>query len=318
MIEFLKVFLYKLRFLVAGVFIFICLLFLTLLSSVLINQTVHAQAADSGGNESDAATEDSPNVITRGMFRTVDKLSHTVDSSGAALSNSLNSIGESTSALAAKSGKFVVSNAASGASLAGHAVGSGFSFVAHSTGSVISSIADMPLVSDVIRPADKTAIPIINTNEVLAQSLTASTTGKNDPQASQVTDAAAWPIHGLITEEFGVPHWPFQPLHTGIDISDGQPPGVTPIHPFKAGKVKDVVHSSTGLGNHVIIDHGGGIVSVYGHLAATSVQPGQQVNKDTVLGYQGSTGASTGTHLHFEIDLNGQPVNPHNYVSGQP
>jgi murein DD-endopeptidase MepM/ murein hydrolase activator NlpD len=111
---------------------------------------------------------------------------------------------------------------------------------------------------------------------------------------------------------------PYQPTHTGIDISDGWRSGVTPIHPFKPGRVIQVIHSNAGFGNHVIIDHGGGLTSLYGHMYSTSAQVGQQVDSSSILGYEGTTGASSGPHVHFEIRLNGQPVNPHNYVSGQP
>jgi murein DD-endopeptidase MepM/ murein hydrolase activator NlpD len=72
------------------------------------------------------------------------------------------------------------------------------------------------------------------------------------------------------------------------------------------------------LGNHVIVDHGNGVTSVYAHLHSISVQVGQDVTLDTTLGLEGSTGASTGTHLHFEIRVNGQAANPQQFISGQP
>ena len=103
-----------------------------------------------------------------------------------------------------------------------------------------------------------------------------------------------------------------------MDISDGQPEGVTPIHPFEPGTVLEVVHSNYGFGNHVIVSHGNGITSLYGHMYASAVQVGDRVNKNSILGYEGTTGASTGVHVHFEIDFNGQPVDPRKYVSGQP
>lgn len=130
--------------------------------------------------------------------------------------------------------------------------------------------------------------------------------------------AAIWPIHGAITTEFGVPHWPYQPTHTGLDISDGKRSGITPILAYRPGRVVQVLHSSGGLGNNVIVDHGNGLTSVYGHMSSTAVQVGQPVDQTSVLGYEGSTGVSTGTHLHFEVRVNGQPVNPRQYVSGLP
>jgi murein DD-endopeptidase MepM/ murein hydrolase activator NlpD len=64
----------------------------------------------------------------------------------------------------------------------------------------------------------------------------------------------------------------------------------------------------------VIIVHAGGFTSLYGHMSGWAIPDGTQVNQDTVIGYEGSTGASTGPHLHFEIDLNGFPVDPLAYL----
>ena len=115
-----------------------------------------------------------------------------------------------------------------------------------------------------------------------------------------------------------MPHWPYQPTHTGLDISDGQPAGRSEIKPFRPGHVIDIVRSNSGLGNHVIIDHGDGITSVYGHLASIVAVIGQAVDKTTVLGFEGSSGASTGTHLHFEIRVDGQARDPLQFIPGRP
>ena len=89
------------------------------------------------------------------------------------------------------------------------------------------------------------------------------------------------------------------------------------IKPIKPGTVVDVVHSNRGLGNYVIIDHGNGLSSVYGHMFSTQVQIGQAVNKDSVIGFEGSTGASTGPHVHLEVRVNGQPTDPLQYIGNQ-
>jgi murein DD-endopeptidase MepM/ murein hydrolase activator NlpD len=68
----------------------------------------------------------------------------------------------------------------------------------------------------------------------------------------------------------------------------------------------------------VIIDHGKGVTSVYAHLASISVKEGKKVGMDTVLGYEGTTGLSTGVHLHFEIRVNGQAADPRQFISGHP
>jgi murein DD-endopeptidase MepM/ murein hydrolase activator NlpD len=194
----------------------------------------------------------------------------------------------------------------------------------HTTGTVVGYMSQATNVSAIIKPGDNIPVPVIipNTPMILAAHAAIAPAAAMS-QPSPPADAAAggtaiWPIHGAVTTEFGASDWPYQLKHTGIDISDGQRSGVTPIHPFKAGKVVEVVHSGVSLGNHVVVDHGSGITSVYGHMYATAVQVGQDVDQSSVLGYEGSTGASTGPHVHFEIHLNGDIVNPRQYIPGQP
>jgi murein DD-endopeptidase MepM/ murein hydrolase activator NlpD len=69
-----------------------------------------------------------------------------------------------------------------------------------------------------------------------------------------------------------------------------------------------------GYGRYVVIVHAGGFTTLYGHLSGYAVADGTQVDKDTVIGYEGSTGNSTGPHVHFEIDLAGTPVDPLAYL----
>jgi murein DD-endopeptidase MepM/ murein hydrolase activator NlpD len=83
--------------------------------------------------------------------------------------------------------------------------------------------------------------------------------------------------------------------------------------------VTEVVHEGRlHLGNHVVVDHGNGVTSVYGHLDSTAVAIGQQVDLNTILGYEGTTGVSTGVHLHFEIRVQGQAADPRQFISGSP
>ena len=125
--------------------------------------------------------------------------------------------------------------------------------------------------------------------------------------------AMIWPITGPITSEFGWRSHPIfggQRFHSGIDI--GGDYGM-PIHAAQSGVVS---HAGwiDGYGNTVMIDHGGGIVTLYGHNESLAVNVGQHVNQGDVIAYCGSTGNSTGPHCHFEVRLDGEPVSPFNYL----
>ncbi len=117
----------------------------------------------------------------------------------------------------------------------------------------------------------------------------------------------AWPLSGPITSPFGM-RW--GTLHPGIDI--GVPTG-TPIHAAGNGTVVWCGWMS-GYGNLVMIDHGGGLASLYGHQTRVAVSCGEQVSQGQVIGYSGCTGFCTGPHVHFEIRVNGSPVDPLGYL----
>ncbi len=116
----------------------------------------------------------------------------------------------------------------------------------------------------------------------------------------------SWPVNGPITSGFGV-RW--GRMHEGIDIGVGFG---TPIGAAAAGTVI-VAGWSGGYGNLVVVSHGT-ISTAYGHMSDIAVSNGQQVSRGTVLGAVGSTGHSTGPHLHFEVRVNGSPQNPINYL----
>lgn len=132
-----------------------------------------------------------------------------------------------------------------------------------------------------------------------------------DPITGEVTytinQAMYWPTTGVVTLEFGVPHLPYQILHTGIDIANNKGSNITP---FMGGMVTYAAETKTGYGKHIIIDHGNNITSLYGHLDKILVYKGQTVTTDQVIGLMGTTGWSTGNHLHFQINVYGIPVNP--------
>lgn len=135
-----------------------------------------------------------------------------------------------------------------------------------------------------------------------------------------------WPMDGALTQGFGCTSYAFEPydascpnhhFHSGIDIATDYG---TPVHAADGG----IVHNFTmgciwggglcGYGHYVVMIHAGGFTSLYGHLSGYAVADGAQVDKDTIIGYEGSTGNSTGPHLHFEIDLAGMPVDPLAYL----
>ena len=122
-----------------------------------------------------------------------------------------------------------------------------------------------------------------------------------------------WPISGPITSEFGWRTHPIfgsQRFHSGLDI--GGDYGM-PIHAAQGGVVIEAGWIG-GYGNTVMIDHGGGIVTLYGHNESLAVGVGQSVSQGQVIAYCGSTGNSTGPHCHFEVRLGGEPVSPWDYL----
>lgn len=116
-----------------------------------------------------------------------------------------------------------------------------------------------------------------------------------------------WPLRGTVTSPFG-PRW--GRLHAGLDISGGTG---TPIRAAKAGQVI-FAGSMSGYGNCVIIDHGGGLTTLYAHQSRLGTSDGADVGQGDVIGYVGSTGHSTGPHLHFETRAGGSPQNPRRYL----
>lgn len=129
----------------------------------------------------------------------------------------------------------------------------------------------------------------------------------------------AWPMSGFqITQPYGPtnvalepPLGPYRHFHTGVDIAA---PLGTSVTAAADGVVVAVGHSNVGYGNNVVIGHGGGIATLYGHLLDTTVKVGDVVVRGQQIGHEGSTGLSTGPHVHFELRLNDQVMDPMPYL----
>ncbi len=129
----------------------------------------------------------------------------------------------------------------------------------------------------------------------------------------------SWPmVGGRVTQPFGPstlllepPLGPYAHFHTGIDIAA---PFGTTVMAAAAGVVVAVGHSNVGYGNYVVIGHGGGIMTLYGHLLETDVVVGNLVARGQRIGLEGSTGWSTGPHVHFELRVNDSVVDPMPYL----
>ena len=120
----------------------------------------------------------------------------------------------------------------------------------------------------------------------------------------QGTGRLLWPTSGGVTQ---YPSW----YHMALDIADNSAPGVAAAD---GGTVILVEYFRYGYGFHVIVDHGNGLSTLYGHLQAIYVKPGDRVARGQIIGKMGSTGRSTGTHLHFEVRNGGIAVNPLPYI----
>ena len=141
----------------------------------------------------------------------------------------------------------------------------------------------------------------------LASRIQGSSGSYSPPDSTPSAAGLIWPVNGPVTSPFGM-RW--GRMHEGIDI--GVPYG-TPIHAAASGRVVYAGWMS-GYGNLVAIDHGRGLSTAYGHQSSIAVSNGQTVSQGQVIGYVGCTGHCFGPHLHFEVRINGTPVDPMGYL----
>ena len=141
--------------------------------------------------------------------------------------------------------------------------------------------------------------------------------GTDTTPSTQAPSSSGWikPLKSYtITSAFGMRVHPvlgYERMHDGVDMSA---PKGTPIYAAKSGKVTVASYQAGGAGNYVVINHGDGFTSIYMHMTNYIVSKNQYVNAGQVIGYVGSTGISTGNHLHFGIAYKGEYVNPMKYI----
>jgi murein DD-endopeptidase MepM/ murein hydrolase activator NlpD len=134
-----------------------------------------------------------------------------------------------------------------------------------------------------------------------------------DKKARWAATPSIWPVRGWVSSGFGPRVSPFtgrDAIHSGIDIAA---PMSTPVIAPAAGTVAEAGHEKS-LGNMIVVSHGYGYQTMYAHLKKIKVKVGQTLKRGDVLGQVGSTGLSTGPHLHYEVEANGRAVDPRKYI----
>ena len=131
---------------------------------------------------------------------------------------------------------------------------------------------------------------------------------------TELADAPSmWPVEGRVASSFGEREDPINgegAFHTGVDIDA---PYGTPVRASADGTVTGE-QMGVGYGREVTLDHGHDVITLYGHLSAVAVYPGQHVTRGEIIGYVGESGRATGPHLHYEVRLHNVPVNPYKYL----
>jgi murein DD-endopeptidase MepM/ murein hydrolase activator NlpD len=143
--------------------------------------------------------------------------------------------------------------------------------------------------------------------------LSGSLSGSLDGSLSLAAAPSLWPVIGRVTSSFGERDDPFNgegAFHAGIDIATAYGNAVR----SPADGIVQMAGPASGYGREMVVDHGQGITTVYGHLSGFAVTAGQTVRRGQVIAYVGSAGRSTGPHLHYEVRIRNTPVNPHKYL----
>jgi murein DD-endopeptidase MepM/ murein hydrolase activator NlpD len=153
--------------------------------------------------------------------------------------------------------------------------------------------------------------------DVLENRLAVVRTSVESQHALANATPSIWPVAGWLSSAFGARRDPFNgsaDFHPGLDISANRG---TPVFATAAGRVESASYHGN-YGNSILIDHGFGISTRFGHLSGFAVRPGQHIRRGDVIGYVGSTGRATSAHLHYEVLLNGRAVNPMPLLTARP
>lgn len=172
------------------------------------------------------------------------------------------------------------------------------------------------VTADVAGPASLTpSFPESLSEYNFLKSASFSNLYRNYPKQWQTnTRPSVWPVEGRIMSPFGARTDPFSgegAIHTGVDLSAAMG---TPVRVAADGIV---VHADwmSGYGRLVIVDHGNGLQTYYGHLSRFLVVPGQEVRRGDIVARSGASGRVTSPHLHYEVRMHGTPVNPYPYLA---
>jgi murein DD-endopeptidase MepM/ murein hydrolase activator NlpD len=144
-------------------------------------------------------------------------------------------------------------------------------------------------------------------SQLAAQIQGAQATLSTGASSAPSSSGFIWPVSGPVTSPFG---WRWGRMHEGIDIGAGSG---TPIHAAASGTVISAGWLG-GYGNLIVIDHGGGLATAYAHMSGYAASTGQPVAQGQTVGFVGCTGHCFGAHLHFEVRVNGAPVDPLGYL----
>jgi murein DD-endopeptidase MepM/ murein hydrolase activator NlpD len=194
------------------------------------------------------------------------------------------------------------------------AFGPGPGSVAKGTG-MGGAVAALPLVFASEGPVLPQALAALVSNvHESSQSLRALSHFMERTRSALESLPLRWPVHGVLNSRFGMrpSPWTGEPeFHRGLDISAGRG---TPVHAPASGRVFFAGNGGE-YGTTVILDHGHGLRSLYGHLQEIHVKQGQSIERGQIIALTGNTGRTSGPHLHYEIQVHGQAVDPRQFIA---